>query len=85
MVNLCVVVHPLVQYDMFSWKEYNYSPKFEKIHGYAYTHNNPIHNHIGFQHVRGGVLGGKEVDIPCRLWEDLYFSNLHSRLGYVRL
>ena len=67
MVDLCVVIHPLVHYDMFSWKEYNYSPKSVKILGYAYTHNNPLHNHVGFQHVPRAVLGGKEVDMPYGL------------------
>ena len=85
MIDLYVVAYPLVQYDMFSWKGYIYSPKSGKIPEYAYTDNNPLHNHVGFQHMPRAVLGRKEVDMPYGLREDLHFSKLHSYIGYVRL
>ena len=48
MIDLYVVAYPLVQYDMFSWIGYIYSPKSGKIPEYAYTDSNPLHNHVGF-------------------------------------
>ena len=34
--------------------------------------NKPPCNHIGFQHVPMAILGGREVDMPYGLWEDLH-------------
>ena len=72
MADLLAAVLPLVQYDMFSWREDKFLAQLGKRPRYAYTRTNPPCNHIGFQHVPVAVLGGKEVDMPYGLWEDLH-------------
>ena len=72
MADLRAAVLPLVQYDMFSWREDKYFTSLGKKPRHAYTRTNPPFNHIGFQHVPVAILGGKEVDMPYGLWEDLH-------------
>ena len=69
---LLAAVLPLAQYDMFSWREDTFFPRLGKNATYAHTGTTPPCNRIRFQHVPVAVLGGREVDMPYGLWEDLH-------------
>ena len=72
MGDLRAAILPLVQYDMFSWREDKFFGSLGGKPILAYTRTNPPCNHIGFLHVPLAVLGGREVDMPYGLWEDLH-------------
>ena len=46
--------------------------KIGKKPKHAYTYTNPLYNHINILHVFMVVQGGKKVDMPYGLWEDLH-------------
>lgn len=79
MTKLSVVILPLLQYDMFSWKAQNLDAKMGKISKLAYTHITPLYKHVGFEHVHVVALGRKEVDMLHGLWEDLHREIVHTR------
>ena len=68
MEDLLAAVLPLVQYDMFSWRK----DKFFAKPIYASSRTNTPCNRLRFQNVPVATLGGKEVDMPYGLWEDLH-------------
>ena len=72
MSPLLAAVLPLAQYDMFSWREDSFYARLGESCTYAHTGTTPYCNRIRFQHVHVTVLGGREVDMPYGLWEDLH-------------
>ena len=72
MEDLIAAVLPLVQYDMFSWREDSFFANRGNIPRYSSSRTRPPCNRSRFQNVPVAVLGGKEVDMPYGLWEDLH-------------
>ena len=78
MADLLAAILPLVQYDMFSWREDKFLAQLGNGPAYGHTRISPPCNRMWFQHVPVAVLGGKEVDMPYGLWEDLHRQIVHT-------
>jgi hypothetical protein len=78
MTDLLAAILPLVQYDMFSWREDTFPSKLGKRPRSGCTGISPPCTRMGFLHVPVAVLGGKEVDMPYGLWEDLHRQIVRS-------
>ena len=72
MAELRAALLPLLQYDEFSWRGQIAETKMGDPPKLAEPNTNPPCSHVRAKDVPVAILGGKEVDMPYRLWENLH-------------